>query len=98
MQLGPKVGQALVVHPKIPLISFTGGTATGKHIITSSAPFYKRLSLELGGKNPNIIFADANLDQCVPTTVRKVPPTLTCTCTAPTLHCTTLHCTALHCA
>lgn len=58
-------------HPGIPLISFTGGTATAKHIIIASAPYYKKMSLELGGKNPNIIFDDANLDNCVDVTVRS---------------------------
>eukprot|EP01122_Echinamoeba_exundans_P007749 TRINITY_DN2453_c0_g1_i3.p1 TRINITY_DN2453_c0_g1~~TRINITY_DN2453_c0_g1_i3.p1 ORF type:complete len:495 (+),score=95.46 TRINITY_DN2453_c0_g1_i3:24-1487(+) len=69
--LGPKCGNAIVSHPSIPLISFTGGTATAKHIIIASAPYYKKMSLELGGKNPNIIFDDANLDTCVDVTVRS---------------------------
>lgn len=60
-----------MTHPNIPLISFTGGTATAKHIIINSAPFYKKMSLELGGKNPNIIFDDCNLDVCVDTTIRS---------------------------
>lgn len=59
----------MVVHEDIRLISFTGGTKTAESIIKSSAPFYKKLSLELGGKNPNVIFDDCNLDQCVETTV-----------------------------
>ena len=53
--LGNKVGNAIVSHAGIPLISFTGGTATGKHIAGIAAPMFKKLSLELGGKNPNII-------------------------------------------
>jgi aminomuconate-semialdehyde/2-hydroxymuconate-6-semialdehyde dehydrogenase len=68
---GPKVGEAIVSHPEIPAISFTGGTQTAKSIIVNSAPYFKKLSLELGGKNPNIIFADADLDECIPTTVRS---------------------------
>jgi len=64
-------GAELVKHPDVPAISFTGGTATAEHIIRDSAPFYKKLYLELGGKNPNIIFDDADLDKCVPTTVRS---------------------------
>jgi len=68
---GPNTGAAIVEHPEIPLISFTGGTATGEHIIRGSAPHYKKLYLELGGKNPNIIFDDANLEECVTTTVRS---------------------------
>jgi len=67
---GTTAGAALVSHPKVPLISFTGGTATAQHIICDSAPYFKKLSLELGGKNANIIFADANLATCIPTTVR----------------------------
>jgi aminomuconate-semialdehyde/2-hydroxymuconate-6-semialdehyde dehydrogenase len=68
---GHKAGQAMVVHEDIRLISFTGGTKTAESIIKSSAPFYKKLSLELGGKNPNVIFDDCNLDQCVETTIRS---------------------------
>ncbi|XP_077782096.1 2-aminomuconic semialdehyde dehydrogenase isoform X2 [Podarcis muralis] len=68
---GPKAGDALVSHPKVSLISFTGSTLTGQRIIERSAPYCKKLSLELGGKNPAIIFEDANLDECVPTTVRS---------------------------
>jgi aminomuconate-semialdehyde/2-hydroxymuconate-6-semialdehyde dehydrogenase len=67
--LGPKVGQAMVEHPRIKAISFTGGTVTGKYIAATAAPMFKKLSLELGGKNPNIIFADADLDKAVKTTV-----------------------------
>jgi len=48
--LGPNVGEAMVVHPKIKAISFTGGTATGKRIAGTAAPMFKKLSLELGGK------------------------------------------------
>jgi len=68
---GPTAGAALVQHPDVPLISFTGGTKTAHAIIVDSAPFYKKLSLELGGKNPNIIFDDADLSQAVPTSVRS---------------------------
>ena len=67
--LGPKVGQAITEHPDIPLISFTGGTATGKRIAATAAPMFKKLSLELGGKNPNIIFADCDFDTAVKTSV-----------------------------
>lgn len=69
--LGPKVGNAIVAHPKIPLISFTGGTATGKHIASVAAPMVKKLSLELGGKNPNIIFADCNYEEMLSTTLNS---------------------------
>lgn len=68
---GVKAGRALVQHPDVPLISFTGGTATGEHITRDSAPFLKKLYLELGGKNPNIIFDDANLEECVETSIRS---------------------------
>ncbi|MGZ5280224.1 MAG: aldehyde dehydrogenase family protein, partial [Pseudobdellovibrionaceae bacterium] len=56
--LGSPVGEAIVQHPQIPLISFTGGTETGRKIYADSAQHFKKISLELGGKNPNIIFAD----------------------------------------
>lgn len=69
--LGNKVGQAISVHPDIPLISFTGGTQTGKAIATIAAPMFKKLSLELGGKNPNIIFSDCDFDKMLETTVRS---------------------------
>lgn len=67
--LGPKAGQAIVEHPEIAAISFTGGTATGKKIAATAAPMFKKLSLELGGKNPNIIFADCDLDQALRTSI-----------------------------
>lgn len=68
---GKKAGAALVAHPDVPAISFTGSTATASDITVRSAPHCKRLSLELGGKNPAVIFADADLDACVATTVRS---------------------------
>jgi len=67
---GGKAGQAIVAHPQVKAISFTGGTATGKTIAGIAAPMFKKLSLELGGKNPNIIFADCDFEQAVSTTVR----------------------------
>ncbi|MES2654916.1 MAG: aldehyde dehydrogenase [Bacteroidota bacterium] len=69
--LGPKVGSAIVSHPKISVISFTGGTKTGAEIARVAAPMFKKLSLELGGKNPNIIFADCNFDKAVSESVRS---------------------------
>ena len=66
---GPKVGAAIVSHPKIPAISFTGGTKTGEWIARTAAPMFKKLSLELGGKNPNLVFADCNFDEAVNTSV-----------------------------
>ncbi|CAK7299776.1 2-aminomuconic semialdehyde dehydrogenase [Vulpes lagopus] len=68
---GPRVGEALVAHPEVPLISFTGSQPTAERIIHLSAPHCKKLSLELGGKNPAIIFEDANLEECIPTTVKS---------------------------
>lgn len=67
--LGAKVGQAITAHPGIKAISFTGGTATGKHIASVAAPMFKKLSLELGGKNPNVIFADCDFDKALKTTM-----------------------------
>jgi aminomuconate-semialdehyde/2-hydroxymuconate-6-semialdehyde dehydrogenase len=69
--LGSMAGQAIVDHPLIRAISFTGGTVTGRKIAQSAAPHFKKLSLELGGKNPNIIFADCDLDKAVETSVRS---------------------------
>ena len=69
--LGSTTGQAIVEHPDIKAISFTGGTATGAHIAKVGAPMFKKLSLELGGKNPNIIFADCDYEQMLNTTVQS---------------------------
>ncbi len=69
--LGPKVGAAIVAHRDVKAISFTGGTKTGEEIARTAAPMFKKLSLELGGKNPNIIFADCNYDEMLETTVRS---------------------------
>jgi aminomuconate-semialdehyde/2-hydroxymuconate-6-semialdehyde dehydrogenase len=69
--LGPKVGSAIVAHKDIKAISFTGGTKTGEEIARTAAPMFKKLSLELGGKNPNIIFADCNYDEMLATTIRS---------------------------
>jgi len=63
--LGSEVGQAIVEHPEIKLISFTGGTATGKLVAATAAPMFKKLSLELGGKNASIVFADAEMQNTV---------------------------------
>lgn len=69
--LGAKVGNAIVSHKNIPLISFTGGTVTGKQIASIAAPMFKKLSLELGGKNPNIIFADCDYEKMMSTTIHS---------------------------
>ncbi|MAW20946.1 MAG: 2-hydroxymuconic semialdehyde dehydrogenase [Flavobacteriales bacterium] len=68
--LGSKIGDPLTTHIDTPIISFTGGTVTGKHIARVTAPMFKKVSLELGGKNPNIIFADADFDKAVSTAAR----------------------------
>ncbi len=69
--LGGSTGQAIVEHPNIKAISFTGGTTTGAHIARVAAPMFKKLSLELGGKNPNLIFADCDYEKMLSTTVRS---------------------------
>lgn len=69
--LGQHAGDAIVNHPKIKAISFTGGTKTGEYIARTAGPMFKKLSLELGGKNPNIIFADCEFDEMIKTTVRS---------------------------
>lgn len=69
--LGSKAGQAIVEHPKVKAISFTGGTNTGKKIAAVAAPAFKKLSLELGGKNPNIIFDDCDFDEMMIHTLRS---------------------------
>lgn len=69
--LGQHAGDAIVKHPKIKAISFTGGTKTGEYIARTAGPMFKKLSLELGGKNPNIIFADCDFDEMIKTTVRS---------------------------
>ena len=68
---GPNVGAAITAHPKINTISFTGGTATGRKVAEACAPLFKKVSLELGGKNPNIVFADADVDAAIAGSVRS---------------------------
>ena len=69
--LGSETGQAIVENPKINLISFTGGTLTGKKVAETAAPMFKKLSLELGGKNATIILDDVNLDSSIPEIARS---------------------------
>jgi aminomuconate-semialdehyde/2-hydroxymuconate-6-semialdehyde dehydrogenase len=66
---GPNAGEAIVQHDDIKAISFTGGTKTGEHIARIVAPKFKKMSLELGGKNPNIIFDDCDYDKALSTSV-----------------------------
>jgi aminomuconate-semialdehyde/2-hydroxymuconate-6-semialdehyde dehydrogenase len=68
---GPNVGSAITAHPKIGTISFTGGTVTGRKVAETCAPMFKKVSLELGGKNPNIIFADADQDAAIAGSLRS---------------------------
>ena len=67
---GPSIGRALVDHPDIKAISFTGGTRTGAEIASRAAPAFKKLSLELGGKNPTIVFADCDWERMMETSIR----------------------------
>lgn len=69
--LGPEVGAAIVAHPDIKAISFTGSTRAGAEIARIAAPMFKKISLELGGKNPNLIFADCDYEDMLATTVRS---------------------------
>ncbi len=68
---GPKCGAAIVAHPEIKAISFTGSTRAGKDIAATAAPMFKKISLELGGKNPNLIFADCDWDKMMRTTLQS---------------------------
>jgi len=65
MGAGPVVGNEIAENPQVDMISFTGGTKTGKHIMKTAADSMKKVSLELGGKSPNIIFADADFETAV---------------------------------
>ena len=68
---GHETGQAIVSHPHVNLISFTGGTITGKKVAETAAPMFKKLSLELGGKNATIVLDDVNLDSAIPEIARS---------------------------
>src|SRR5262249_38386125 len=69
--LGAKVGAPLVAHPLVRSVSFTGGTKTGADIARTAAPLFKKLTLELGGKNPNVVFADADMEEAVKGSIRS---------------------------
>ena len=69
--LGPKVGSAITAHPGVPAISFTGGTRTGAEIARVAAPMFKKLSLELGGKNPVVIFDDCDFEEMLTSVLRS---------------------------
>ncbi len=68
---GNQTGNALINHPDIKAISFTGGTKTGRHVASVVSPKLKKLSLELGGKNPNIVFADCDYETMLETTLKS---------------------------
>ena len=68
---GIGVGEPLVIHPEVKAISFTGSTLTGQSIAKATASQFKKLSLEMGGKNPNIIFADCDFEKALETTLRS---------------------------
>lgn len=68
--LGPKAGSLLVEHPDVKAVSFTGGTRTGADIAARAAPKFKKLSLELGGKNPTLVFTDCDFEMTVAESVR----------------------------
>jgi len=70
--LGPKVGEAMVAHPAVKAVSFTGSTAVGRRIAGVAAPMLKKVSLELGGKNPTLVFADSDWRAHLDTIVRSV--------------------------
>jgi aminomuconate-semialdehyde/2-hydroxymuconate-6-semialdehyde dehydrogenase len=69
--LGPEVGEPLVAHPQVRAVSFTGSTAVGKRIASLAAPALKKTSLELGGKNPTLVFADSDWRKQLDTLVRS---------------------------
>src|SRR5258705_7343180 len=68
---GPLTGEAIVSHPEVKVISFTGSTRAGERIASIAAPKFKKLSLELGGKNPNIIFTDCNWEKMMKTSIQS---------------------------
>jgi acyl-CoA reductase-like NAD-dependent aldehyde dehydrogenase len=69
---GPTTGAYLVGHPGVDKVAFTGSTATGAEVMRLASNGIKRLTLELGGKSPNIVFADANVDEAIPASVWSI--------------------------
>lgn len=69
--IGAEAGQAIVENSNVAAISFTGGTQTGRKIALTAAPMFKKLSLELGGKNPNIIFADCDFQEALNSSIKS---------------------------
>lgn len=68
---GSKIGELIITHPQIKAISFTGGSATGKYIYRRASESFKKVSLEMGGKNPALIFSDAPYEKMLPQVVRS---------------------------
>ncbi len=68
---GPQVGMEMVKHPDVKAVSFTGSTRAGREIARAAAPEFKKMSLEMGGKNPNLIFADCDWDRMMKTTLQS---------------------------
>ena len=68
---GDELGDTLTTHPAVEAVSFTGSTATGKKIAQNASPLFKKVSLEMGGKNPNIIFDDCNFEEALKTSVHS---------------------------
>ena len=79
---GVELSQALVAHPEVDVVSYTGSTLTGKKIMEAAAGTLKRLSLELGGKSPALVFADADIDNAVAEITRSTVPHAGQMCTA----------------
>jgi acyl-CoA reductase-like NAD-dependent aldehyde dehydrogenase len=69
---GSTVGEQLLTHPDVDMVSLTGGTETGRHVMAQAASTLKKVSLELGGKSPNIVFADADLERALPTAAQAI--------------------------
>ena len=68
---GDDLGDTLTTHPMVEAVSFTGSTATGKKIAENASPLFKKVSLEMGGKNPNIIFEDCHFEEALKTSVHS---------------------------
>ena len=79
---GREVGEALISHPDVAKVAFTGGSATGKHIYETAASGRKRVTLELGGKSPNIVFEDADLEDAVKGAISSIFAATGQTCVA----------------
>jgi acyl-CoA reductase-like NAD-dependent aldehyde dehydrogenase len=81
---GPVVGRAMAAHPDVDMVSITGSTRAGVLVAQAAAPTVKRVAQELGGKSPNVVLPDANLERCVPLGVAAAMRNLGQSCSAPT--------------